>query len=904
MNYIDGDKITLDVALSNIWDEKGKTYLRSLMRDKYLSGDCLIPARYSGIFMEYANAVNNYGFDKTVLLFCPEINSKFIDREKLHQARIQAIPQIISWNRDIIADAVAAYYNENEQFRNAYDDCLFKLKVEQCKKTWTWSQLDLFDDDILTLYSIAGAFSFKGDLLCRLPLYKEGDERIGLYVLTVIKFNRTDLFIKLFEGYDILTQFDLFSPLVRGFNNHKTGDELHDILIPDSKEIEIFLYSYLLKILDEPDMATVQAVFPMLYKNEHCNAGSLINYIQKCQNRLTSMSGKDSVPKPEIVEKIATKAACFPVQDFFPIESFQDYQRGDMGALEYTIFQRYLELVNISCRDDVLRLAQYWYRFIDCQDSNNIQSGNMVADFPILDPFIAPWFDEELLHDILRISFDSGKEEAYPYEYHWFAHFISIFLLSSKKRIVKKATTGKAIEKILFDKPRADTLAPCTITPAPCALPENILNQITEVLKNHEFLPDDESAKLLYLLHVQGCKDPEEALAFCEEAYRSIVDKQICYQLYCLALEKKQPFYLEDHLFDIPFNLFMYPILDDPAFFPVIVQSLYENSGNTYKDRREMVGKIDRLCASIINRIDDAEMRNRKEQLALLPAEIKTFFMKDSIQRAEQDTSGNHIEQYTLLEITCAFPKEWAALPEDKKEWLYKTCSIFLNTVFSKMQIGQWEPIFDFVMDAVWHVAQKGLWKGLNPLMRAFRNSKTPLVNSDLTPKHALVHEIMRFFERRDQGALEQLRRDMARDYMNYLMSDAKKKRNPRDYTPIERKEKGFDETYNEPSPLFRYAYTRALADLEVKGDRNHFYEKALMEYQENDPAPDVQDQLKKTIKRLDFLRDSISSGHHTQRLYEAFWWFRQAHLLSLGEPVNAEESRKVRIREWRERDI
>jgi hypothetical protein len=278
--------------------------------------------------------------------------------------------------------------------------------------------------------------------------------------------------------------------------------------------------------------------------------------------------------------------------------------------------------------------------------------------------------------------------------------------------------------------------------------------------------------------------------------------------------------------------------------------------------------------------------------------------MENFFQRAEQDTSGNHIEQFTLLEITYAFPEEWAALPEDKKEWLYKTCSIFLNTVFSKMRIGQWEPLFDFAMAAAWHVAQKGLWKGLNPLMRAFRNSKTPVVNSDLTPKHALVHEIMRFFKRRDQDALKQLRIEMAHDFIRYLKADAKEKRNPEDYTVVEREETGFDETYNEPSPLFRYAYVRALADLEVKRERGHFYKKALEEYQKDDPSPDVQDQLKKTIKRLDFLRDSIPSNHHTQRLYEAFWWLRQAHLLSLDQPVSEEESRKVRIREWRDRDI
>ncbi|GHV76028.1 hypothetical protein AGMMS49942_08490 [Spirochaetia bacterium] len=779
MNYIDGDTITIDVALSNIRDEKGKTYLRSLMKEKYLSGESVIPARDSGIFIEYTTAISTCGLDKTRILFYPRIVSKFIDPDKLHEARIKAIPKIIDWNRDFTNDTVKEYHNENEQFRNTYDEYLAKNKAKQCK-------------------------------------------------------------------------------------------------IPDKKEFERFLYSSFLTALDKekPDIITVQAAFPMLYKDGRHACGRFVEYIIQ------------EFPEIELVEKIAAKAACFPVQDFFPVESFQNYQRGDMGYFEYTVFKRYLALVKPSSRDDILRLARYWYRFIDCQDGD-IWSD----DFPILDPLIAPYFDEEMLHDLLRISLDSGKEEAYPYDYQWFAHFISIFLLSSKGKVVKKISTEKAIEKVISGKPRT--------------LPENILAQISQTIRSNKYPFNDESAHLLYLLHVQGCKDPEHALAFCKEVYKSIIgSKQICYQLYCLALEKKKPFYLEDHLFDIPFDLFVYPLVDDSAFFPAGLQSLYEKTGNTYKDRREMVRKIESLCTAIIDRKDDADMRNRKEKLTFLSVEIKASFLEMCLQRAEQDTSGNHIELFTLLQIEYIFPEEWAALPEGKKEWIYKICSTFLNTVFSKIQIDQWEPVFEFVIATVWHVSQKSLWYGLNPLMRVFRNSKIPLVNPDLSPKHALVHEIMHFFKRRDQDVLKQLRLDMAHDFIKYLKPGAKEKRNPEDYTPLEREETGFDETYNEPSPLFRYAYVRALADLEVKGERGHFYKNILEEYQKNDPSPDVQGQLKKTIKRLDFLRDSISPGRHTQCLYEAFWWLRQAHLLSLGQVVDAEESRKARIREWRERDM
>jgi hypothetical protein len=229
-------------------------------------------------------------------------------------------------------------------------------------------------------------------------------------------------------------------------------------------------------------MVTIQAMFPMLYKNEYLACGG---FIRRSPQEFAGI---------EIVEKIAAKAARFPVRDFFPVESFQNYQCGNIGVFEYTVFKKYLALVTINCRDDVLRLVHYWYQFIHNQGVD-LRTKNMADDFPILDPLIAPYFDEELLHDILRISLDSGKEEAYPYDYQWFAHFISIFLLSSKKSVIKRATTDKAIEKVLFGKPQT--------------LPENVLSQISTVLRSNDYLFNDESSCLLYLIHVQGCKDTE-----------------------------------------------------------------------------------------------------------------------------------------------------------------------------------------------------------------------------------------------------------------------------------------------------------------------------------------------------------------------------------------------------------
>ena len=55
-----------------------------------------------------------------------------------------------------------------------------------------------------------------------------------------------------------------------------------------------------------------------------------------------------------------------------------------------------------------------------------------------------------------------------------------------------------------------------------------------------------------------------------------------------------------------------------------------------------------------------------------------------------------------------------------------------------------------------------------------------------------------------------------------------------------------------------------------------------------------------KTAKELGGMRKGMVGGSSKKCLYEAFWWLRQAHLLSLGMEIDQSAALKTRIAEWR----
>jgi hypothetical protein len=53
-------------------------------------------------------------------------------------------------------------------------------------------------------------------------------------------------------------------------------------------------------------------------------------------------------------------------------------------------------------------------------------------------------------------------------------------------------------------------------------------------------------------------------------------------------------------------------------------------------------------------------------------------------------------------------------------------------------------------------------------------------------------------------------------------------------------------------------------------------------------------------MKELDLIRKGYSGANHKKCLFEAFWWLKKAHVLSLGCEVDSKKASELRIKEWR----
>ena len=92
------------------------------------------------------------------------------------------------------------------------------------------------------------------------------------------------------------------------------------------------------------------------------------------------------------------------------------------------------------------------------------------------------------------------------------------------------------------------------------------------------------------------------------------------------------------------------------------------------------------------------------------------------------------------------------------------------------------------------------------------------------------------------------------------------------------------NEDFVEPRPAWRWCYVQALAALRVNpGGRGH---RALFWLLNNDPDETVKELAKKAhkqVRHLDRDKPNLDEGASPRRpLFEAFWWLRQAHLITL----------------------
>ena len=215
--------------------------------------------------------------------------------------------------------------------------------------------------------------------------------------------------------------------------------------------------------------------------------------------------------------------------------------------------------------------------------------------------------------------------------------------------------------------------------------------------------------------------------------------------------------------------------------------------------------------------------------------------------------------------------------------------------------------VADFYEDAFYALLVFGSpWKCLKPLLLAFTEMTIQAVTRDLRawpeldeepPPHpyskvplwiaiAMYPQNLRLELKRDPY-LQELREEFAKFCIGRLRTKTKHE-NP-DYT---------DKDFVEPRPAWRGCYVQALAALRVNpGGRAH---RTLFWLSKNDPkVRELAQRAHKQVRHLDRQKPNLDEGASPRRpLFEAFWWLRQAHLLTLGEEIDEPGALRTRRKE------
>lgn len=176
-----------------------------------------------------------------------------------------------------------------------------------------------------------------------------------------------------------------------------------------------------------------------------------------------------------------------------------------------------------------------------------------------------------------------------------------------------------------------------------------------------------------------------------------------------------------------------------------------------------------------------------------------------------------------------------------------------------------------------------------------------PYAGSEVEPWSRIPQAIHETLDRKWESETgKELRRALSHDFLEYLKPrKGAVRKDGQDnqrigWTP------GYDQGITEPDPVWRYAYVRAVADLgaDPMGNR-HFHHQILNKVSVHDPSPKVQ-------KAAKLASDEISSrtgwkpGSNKRLLLNAWWWLRQAHMITTGGMLDRDAALRRRDTEIR----
>ena len=200
-------------------------------------------------------------------------------------------------------------------------------------------------------------------------------------------------------------------------------------------------------------------------------------------------------------------------------------------------------------------------------------------------------------------------------------------------------------------------------------------------------------------------------------------------------------------------------------------------------------------------------------------------------------------------------------------------------------------------------------WKAAKPMLAIFRNLKDQAYSIDMED-YDYERCIWAFVPLRITPLLGSLESEEAakvcEEWFKHLADQLKsaddfvvKKREENPETVPEEFREGYDITVVEPHPLWREAFCEAAGDLRVNLGFNNC--KVFNHLQKNDIDKDVREAAAKTLERIEKIKGKFDSGSRKRALLNAWWWYRVAHLKSLGidfDWVSAQnlKSREVKI--------
>ncbi len=210
-------------------------------------------------------------------------------------------------------------------------------------------------------------------------------------------------------------------------------------------------------------------------------------------------------------------------------------------------------------------------------------------------------------------------------------------------------------------------------------------------------------------------------------------------------------------------------------------------------------------------------------------------------------------------------------------------------------------------------------WKCLKPLLLAFSTIEKQAVTSDLRSwsEHGLDDPPHPFSlipmwiatAMYPQNLKRELKRnpdlrDLREKFADFCLGRLRSKKTGKPGTGV----KGRDEGFVEERPAWRQCYVQALSALRVNpGGRAH---RTLFWLANHDPDETVRAfarKVHKEVRHLDRAKSNLDVGASPRRpLFEAFWWLRQAHLLSLGieiDEAGAQRTLRKELHRTREKD-